>query len=146
MYGLLINNPVYSQANGYFLSETLLQDLSSLVRDHYKHVIETMSILIDICSDLLRESTIINMLTLCEVLIQKNVPDVRFIFLSIMRLIKPNFVDKQSVRRISFNKNKASHIPNHGYNLSSAAFFCHIVASIPKLRFLQVSKNGLRAY
>jgi hypothetical protein len=59
----------------------LIQDLSSIVRDHYNYVIDIMASLIDRCADLMRESTIIHMLMLCEILINKNVQNVRYIFL-----------------------------------------------------------------
>jgi CMP-2-keto-3-deoxyoctulosonic acid synthetase len=34
---------------------------------------------------------------ICEVLISKNVPNVRFIFLALLRAIRPNFMDLKSV-------------------------------------------------
>ena len=35
---------------------------------------------------------------LCEVLISKNVPNVRFVILGILRMIRPNYYDLKSVR------------------------------------------------
>ena len=37
---------------------------------------------------------------LCEVLISKNVPNVRFVILGILRMIRPNYYDLKSVRNI----------------------------------------------
>ena len=53
--------------------------------------------MIERCGDLLKEQTIKQMLILCEILISKNIPSVRIILLSLLRLVRPNFTDKKSV-------------------------------------------------
>ncbi len=50
------------------------------------------------------------MLWLCEVLINKNVPNVKFILLGILRLVRPNFFDKKSVSVFNLKCYIASHI------------------------------------
>jgi hypothetical protein len=66
-------------------------------------VIEILGVLIDRCGDLLKEQTIKQMLILCEILITKNIPSVRIILLSLLRLVRPNFTDKKSVRQLFGN-------------------------------------------
>lgn len=92
-----VHNPGGKAGSGMH-PEALMQDLSSIVRDHYTHVIEVLGILLNQCQDMLKESSLRQMQWLCEVLISKNVPNVRFIFLALMRAIRPNFLDLKSVK------------------------------------------------
>jgi len=93
VYGVLLG--AYSSGSEH--PDLLIQDLSCIVRDHYQHVIEILGLLIERCGDLLKEQTIKQMLILCEILISKNIPSVRIILLSLLRLVRPNFTDKKSV-------------------------------------------------
>lgn len=100
VFGILnfdINNPG-NKIGSRLHPEALISDLSSIVRDHYNHSIEILNNLLDFCNDQLKESTIKQMQYLCEVLISKNVPNVRFVILGILRMIRPNYYDLKSVK------------------------------------------------
>ena len=99
VFGILVQGGSTFEGKGgsSLAPEALVQDLSSIVRDHYSHAIDILNTLIDRCQDHLMESTYRQMQWLCEILISKNVPSVRFTFLALLRVNRPNFTDKKSV-------------------------------------------------
>jgi hypothetical protein len=52
-----VHNPGGKAGSGMH-PEALMQDLSSIVRDHYTHVIEVLGILLNQCQDMMKESSL----------------------------------------------------------------------------------------
>ncbi len=93
VFGILLAN----QEKVSHSPEHLIQDLSSIVRDHYSHVIEIFVYLVNQCYEQLKEVTLRQILWLSEILITKNVPGVKHVFLYLLRQIRPNVLDSKSV-------------------------------------------------